>query len=229
MSWRLDLTGNALETLKGLVLSTCIAVLVTFTTAAPKPPPFTHLDPSGILGAKQFIPHAVALRRCHQLLTTIPFNNVSANVTLKLNFASRVKLYLQARLYLQSSIFDIPLILDTICNHLSKQALLDRVALIRSLTIDISNAGWFLNNLKPCTKLSELHCADLENLLKPPKTNPVALSPIVDQTNNPLLMIGANPNLHTLTFEKINWQYRADHFTESVFRFLVTHKSAHST
>ncbi|KAK5796924.1 hypothetical protein F5H01DRAFT_385355 [Linnemannia elongata] len=89
----------------------------------------------------------------------------------------------------------------------------------------LNMSGWFLNNLKPCTKLSELHCADLENLLKPPKTNPVALSPIVDQTNNPLLMIGANPNLHTLTFEKINWQYRADHFTESVFRFLVTHKS----
>ncbi|KAF9272460.1 hypothetical protein BGZ88_004756, partial [Linnemannia elongata] len=71
----------------------------------------------------------------------------------------------------------------------------------------------------------ELHCADLENLPKPPRTNPIALSPIVDQTNNPLLMIGTNPDLHTLTFEKINWQYRADHFTESVFRFLVTHKS----
>ncbi|KAH7056093.1 hypothetical protein BKA57DRAFT_531805 [Linnemannia elongata] len=102
---------------------------------------------------------------------------------------------------------------------------MDRVALIRSLTIDIANAGWFLNNLKPCSNLSEFHCADLENLPKPPRTNPIALSPIVDQTNNPLLMIGTNPDLHTLTFEKINWQYRADHFTESVFRFLVTHKS----
>ena len=160
------------------------------------------------------------------------------------------------------SIFDIPLILDLICDNLTKVdlltclqvsrywialfqphviryvefvnlkkyqtwATLDSAARIRHLTIDISDAGWFLNNpTSPCTNLRELHCVDYDYQNKRLEGYNMQTCPsIVDQTKNALLLIEINPKLRTLTVDHREWRYRDDHFTESVLKSLVTHKS----
>ncbi|KAF9082038.1 hypothetical protein BGX23_000176 [Mortierella sp. AD031] len=159
------------------------------------------------------------------------------------------------------SIFDIPHILDLICDHLSQEQLLhcrqvsrpwydlfhpqalrnvrfvnlkkhqtweilDRAARIRSLTVDISDAGWFLNNPTPCFNLQELHCVDFDYQPKPAVANLSGESPsIVDQAQNALLMIQTSPRLHTLSVQYDDWKCKADHFTEPVFKSLSTHKA----
>ncbi|KAG0277414.1 hypothetical protein BGZ96_002876 [Linnemannia gamsii] len=73
------------SSLKSLVLSVSIATLITFTTAAPAPPvppapAVSHLDPCGLLGAKEgknISYHDVA--NCYH---AIPFNNDHAATTL---------------------------------------------------------------------------------------------------------------------------------------------------
>jgi hypothetical protein len=74
------------SSLRSVVLSASIATLITFTTAAPappapapSPPPVSHLDPCGLLGAKdatKITYHDVA--NCYR---AIPFNNANAAVT----------------------------------------------------------------------------------------------------------------------------------------------------
>lgn len=68
-----------ISTLNSLVLSASVAILVTFTTAAPTPP---RLDPCGILGAKQFIPYAVTYEDVADCYEAIPYNNANAATTL---------------------------------------------------------------------------------------------------------------------------------------------------
>ncbi|KAG0324507.1 hypothetical protein BG000_002196, partial [Podila horticola] len=160
------------------------------------------------------------------------------------------------------SIVDIPLILDLICDNLTKVdllpclqvshywfalfqphvirrvefvnlkkrqtwATLDCAAQIRHLTVDISDAGWFLNNpTSPCTNLRELHCVDYDYHVNRIEDYNVQTCPsIVDQTKNALLLIEINPNLRTLTVDHREWRYRDDNFTESVLKSLATHKS----
>ncbi|KAF9310661.1 hypothetical protein BGZ91_007036, partial [Linnemannia elongata] len=155
------------------------------------------------------------------------------------------------------SIVDNPLILDRICDNLTKVdllpclqvsrywftlfqphvirrvefvnlkkhqtwATLDSASRIRHLTIDIFDAGWFLDNPKsPCTNLHELHCVDYDYQIKRLEDYNIQTCPsIVDQTKNALPLIEINPKLRTLT-----WKYRDDSFTESVLKSLVTLKS----
>ncbi|KAF9135654.1 hypothetical protein BGW39_001534 [Mortierella sp. 14UC] len=166
----------------------------------------------------------------------------------------------------QLSIFNIPHILDQICDELSKDQLLvcldvsrtwrvlftaqalrhvrfsnlkshqtrtilSRASLIRSLTIDISDAGWFLNNptvvVPPFNSLRELHCVDFNYRPKPKpaRRNLYTHPSIVDQSENALLLIVSSPKLHTLTVDNISRLYMADHFTETVFNSLYTHTS----
>ncbi|OAQ35256.1 hypothetical protein K457DRAFT_898401 [Linnemannia elongata AG-77] len=160
------------------------------------------------------------------------------------------------------SIVDNPLILDRICDNLTKVdllpclqvsrywfalfqphvirrvefvnlkkrqtwAILDSASRIRHLTIDISDAGWFLDNPKsPCTNLHELHCVDYDYQIKRLEDYNIQTCPsVVDQTKNALLLIEINPKLRTLTVDHSEWKYRDDNFTESVLKSLVTHKS----
>ncbi|KAK3832325.1 MAG: hypothetical protein J3R72DRAFT_454152 [Linnemannia gamsii] len=179
------------------------------------------------------------------------------------------------------SIFDIPHILDLICDNLhSKQhlhpclqvsrawyhlfqpqvlrhvefinlkkhqtwAILDSAARIISLTVDISDAGWFLNNSNdgnksltssPCINLQELHCVDYDYQPKRPNVDYLSAatsssssslprSSYVDQTKNALLMIKNNPRLHTLIVQYDDCEYKTDHFSEAVFKSLAAHKS----
>ncbi|KAF9912721.1 hypothetical protein EC991_009457 [Linnemannia zychae] len=165
----------------------------------------------------------------------------------------------------QITIFDIPHILDQICDDLSKDDLLvcldvsrawrilftpqalrhvrfsnlkshqtwtilNRTSLIRSLKVDISDAGWFLNNpnivVSPFNNLCELHCVDF-NYTKKPKPGPYFFTrpPIFDQSENALLLIALVPKLHTLTIDNISRQYRTDHFTEDILKSIYTHNS----
>ncbi|KAG9070341.1 hypothetical protein KI688_009678 [Linnemannia hyalina] len=66
---------------KSLVLSASIAVLVTFTNAAPAPgpPPVSHLDSCGILGAKK--PSEITYQDIANCYQAIPFNNTNAAAT----------------------------------------------------------------------------------------------------------------------------------------------------
>ncbi|KAG0272695.1 hypothetical protein BGZ95_011519 [Linnemannia exigua] len=166
----------------------------------------------------------------------------------------------------QISIFDIPHILDQICDDLSKDQLLacldvsqawrvlftpqalrhvrfsnlkshqtrtilHRASLIRSLTIDISDAGWFLNNtvvaVPPFNNLRELHCVDFNYQPKFKAVGPLyhTRPSIVDQAENSLLFIASSPKLHSLTVDNISRQYRSDHFTEDVLKSIYTHSS----
>ncbi|KAF9551864.1 hypothetical protein EC957_004187 [Mortierella hygrophila] len=158
------------------------------------------------------------------------------------------------------SIFDIPLILDLICDNLTKVdllpclqvsrdwfdifqpqvlrhvefvnlkkhqtwALLDSAARIQTLSIDISDGDWLLNNpTSPCINLIELHCLDYDYLPKG-KDYWGLLPAIVDQTRNALLLVETNPKLRTLFVEHYEWRYKSDHFTEPVFESLATHTS----
>ncbi|KAK3834233.1 MAG: hypothetical protein JOS17DRAFT_773140 [Linnemannia elongata] len=164
----------------------------------------------------------------------------------------------------QISIFDIPHILDLICEDLSKnqilaclevsrtwraiflpQALrfvrfsnlkrhqtwtiLHSAGLIRSLTIDIADAGWFLDNAIGSSyyaHLRDLHCVDFNYHHKPkPMGHYYTRPPIVDQSQNALRLIEFCPNLRSLTVDHLSRQYRTDHFTEDVFKSIYTHTS----
>ncbi|KAK3839918.1 MAG: hypothetical protein J3R72DRAFT_492251 [Linnemannia gamsii] len=159
----------------------------------------------------------------------------------------------------QISIFDIPHILDQICDDLSKDQLLacldvsrtwrvlfipqalrhvrfsnlkshqtwtilHRASLIRSLTIDIADAGWFLNNtvvvVPPFNNLRELRCVDFNYR---PKSK--AARAVVDLAENSLLFIASSPKLHTLIVNNISHHYCSYHFTEEVFKSIYTHSS----
>lgn len=158
------------------------------------------------------------------------------------------------------SIFDIPLILDIICNNLTKDDLLpclqvshdwfslfqpqvirhvefvnlkkyqtwtilDSAARIRALTIDIADADWFLNNpTSLCTNLQELNCVDYDYQPKDLYVSKESLSN-VDQTKNALLLVETNPKLLTLSVEHNERKYRDEHFTESIFKSIASHKS----
>ncbi|KAF9133175.1 hypothetical protein BGW39_010388 [Mortierella sp. 14UC] len=173
------------------------------------------------------------------------------------------------------SIFDIPHILDLICDSLnSKEGLLpclqvsrswyrlfqpqvlrhvefvnlkkhqtwtilSSAARIKALTVDISDAGWFLNKndntglaFSACVNLQELHCVDYAYLPKLPNSQPLSAaeasppqSSYVDQTKNALLLIEANPRLRTLTIQHKEDSYKATHFSEAIFNSLALHKS----
>ncbi|KAF9156610.1 hypothetical protein BG015_003578 [Linnemannia schmuckeri] len=165
----------------------------------------------------------------------------------------------------QISIFDIPHILDLICDDLSKDQLLTclevsrtwranftpqalrhirfsnlkghqtwtilhSVGLIRSLTIDISDAGWFLNNnnsvTATCSNLRELRCVDFNYQPKPAAGAYYYTRPsIVDQSDNALRLIEACPKLETLIVDNLSHHYRTDHFTEDVFKSIYTSTS----
>ncbi|KAG9066888.1 hypothetical protein KI688_012800 [Linnemannia hyalina] len=164
----------------------------------------------------------------------------------------------------QISIFDIPHILDLICEDLTKDQLLTcldvsrtwrtnftlqalryvrfsnlnsrqtwtvlhSAGLIRSLTIDIADAGWFLDNAfgsSYYTNLQELHCVDFNYLQKPRRTRHYHMRPsIVDQSQNALQLIESCPNLHSLAVDHLSRQYRTDHFTEDIFKSIYTHTS----
>ncbi|KAF9339787.1 hypothetical protein BGZ91_004685, partial [Linnemannia elongata] len=105
-------------------------------------------------------------------------------------------------------------------------AILDSAARLQTLNIDISDAGWFLNNpTSPCTNLRELHCVDYDYQMKPSIYHSMQpYTSIVDQTKNALLLIEINPMLHTLSVEHNETRYIDDHFTEPVFKSLATHK-----
>ncbi|KAF9912249.1 hypothetical protein EC991_000140 [Linnemannia zychae] len=172
------------------------------------------------------------------------------------------------------SIFDIPHILDLICDSFDSKkellpclqvsrawyrvfrpqvlqhvefvnlkrhqtwTILSSAARIKSLTVDISDAGWFLNSssstsltFSPCVNLQELHCVDYAYLPKPPAPKLMTVAEIrsppptyVDQTKNALLMIEINPKLRTLTIQHQENGYKATHFTEAVFKSLASHK-----
>ncbi|KAG0070933.1 hypothetical protein BGZ90_012449 [Linnemannia elongata] len=165
----------------------------------------------------------------------------------------------------QISIFDIPHILDLICNDLSKDQLLAclevsrtwrtnftpqalryvrfsnlkshqtwtvlrSAGLIRSLTIDIADAGWFLDNAfgsSYYSNLRELHCVDFNYVQKPkPEGYYYYTRPsIVDQSQNALRLINSCPRLRSLTVDHLSRQYRSDHFTEDIFKSIYTHTS----
>lgn len=70
------------SSLRSLVLSASIAVLVTFTNAAPAPPgppPVSHLDPCGILGTKK--PSQVTYRDVANCYRAVPLNSAYAAAT----------------------------------------------------------------------------------------------------------------------------------------------------
>ncbi|KAF9925421.1 hypothetical protein FBU30_004777 [Linnemannia zychae] len=158
------------------------------------------------------------------------------------------------------SIFDIPLVVDLICDYLSKRELLpclevsrhwrsvfrpqvlrcvefvnlkshqtwvvlDRAARIRSLTIDICDGGWFLNRSISCTNLKELHCVDYNYLPERQIFGTYPNTTVVDQNQNALLLLTTNPSLQTFTVSHDRGEYRVDHFTETVFKSLVAHRS----
>ena len=64
---------------KNLVLSTSIALLVTITNAAPAPPPVSHLDPCGILGAKE--PSEITYHDVANCYRAVPLNSAHAAAT----------------------------------------------------------------------------------------------------------------------------------------------------
>ncbi|KAG0295808.1 hypothetical protein BGZ96_010926 [Linnemannia gamsii] len=162
----------------------------------------------------------------------------------------------------QISIFDIPHILDLICDDLSKEQLLTcldvsrawresftpqalryvrfsnlrshqtwtilrKARLIRSLTIDISDAGWFLDNpdAATCANLRELRCVDF-NYQPKPKLGEHTLyytrPSVVDQSNNALRLIEFCSKLETLVVDNLSCQYWTDHFTEAVLKSIYT-------
>ncbi|KAF9538590.1 hypothetical protein EC957_006429 [Mortierella hygrophila] len=173
---------------------------------------------------------------------------------------------------LSLSIFDIPLILDLICDNLTKDDLLpclqasrgwhdlfkpqilryvrfadlkkqqtwnilDRAAGIRLLTIDISDAGWFLNNpYSPCVNLLTLRCVDF-GYLEPGDYNEYYdynLDDIgdlnltgrpVDPNTNALNLVQSNLNLTALEVIHERQHYRANHFTPAVFLSISNHQS----
>ncbi|KAF9117219.1 hypothetical protein BGX30_005683, partial [Mortierella sp. GBA39] len=162
------------------------------------------------------------------------------------------------------SIFNIPLILDLICDNLTKDDLLpclqasrdwhdlfkpqivryvrfadlkkqqawnilDRAAGIRSLTIDISDAGWFLNNpYSPCVNLRTLRCVDF-GYLEPGDYNDYydynldevgdrnLIGRPVDPNTNALNLVQSNLSLTALEVTHERQHYRANHFTPVVF------------
>ncbi|KAF9536911.1 hypothetical protein EC957_009421 [Mortierella hygrophila] len=69
------------SSLKSLVLSASIAVLVTFTNAAPapRPPPVSHLDPCGNLGAKK--PTEITYQDIGYCYRAVPLNSAYAAAT----------------------------------------------------------------------------------------------------------------------------------------------------
>ncbi|KAG0196443.1 hypothetical protein BGX33_001633 [Mortierella sp. NVP41] len=122
------------------------------------------------------------------------------------------------------SIFDIPHILDSICDHLSKDQLLHCLEVSRTWRqafIPQALRHVRFTNLKDHQTWTILNSAAI---IRP---NYLMRPSIVDQTKNALLMIETSPRLHTLTVEKVSRQYRADHFTDAVFRSISTHKVAH--
>ncbi|KAK3834211.1 MAG: hypothetical protein JOS17DRAFT_738396 [Linnemannia elongata] len=164
----------------------------------------------------------------------------------------------------QISIFDIPHIIDLICDDLSKDQLLAclevsrtwrtifspqalrhvrfsnlksrqtgtvlrSAGLIRSLTIDIADAGWFLNNAFGSSyyaNLRELYCVDFNYSQKPKRGVYYYTRPsIVDQSQNALRLIGSCPRLLSLTVDHLSRYYRADHFTEDIFKSIYNHTS----
>lgn len=162
-----------------------------------------------------------------------------------------------------SSIFDIPHILDLICDNLSRDQLLiclevsrtwrtnfipqalrhvrfsnlkgyqtwiilHNAGLIRSLTIDIADAGWFLkNNLGPSfyTNLQELHCSFNYRSKPNPVGHYYSRPSIVDQSHNALQLIAVCPRLRSLTVDNLSRRYWSDHFTEDVLKSIYTHAS----
>ncbi|KAG0304911.1 hypothetical protein BGZ97_001306, partial [Linnemannia gamsii] len=163
----------------------------------------------------------------------------------------------------QISIFDIPHILDLICDDLSKDQLLTclevsrawrvnftpqalryvrfsnlkshqtwtilrKASLIRSLTIDIADAGWFLSNpdAATCVNLRELRCVDFNYQPKPRSSPYIYAQPsIVNQSNNALRLIESCPKLETLLVDNLSSQYRTGHFTEAVLKSIYNHPS----
>ncbi|KAG0322790.1 hypothetical protein BGZ97_004103, partial [Linnemannia gamsii] len=107
--------------------------------------------------------------------------------------------------------------------------ILHSAGLIRSLTIDIADAGWFLkNNLGPSyyMNLRELHCVDFNYRSKPKPVGYYYTGPsFVDQSQNALQLIAVCPRLRSLTVDNLSCQYRTDHFTEDVFKSIYTHAS----
>ncbi|KAG9066866.1 hypothetical protein KI688_012778 [Linnemannia hyalina] len=107
--------------------------------------------------------------------------------------------------------------------------ILDRAAGIRSLTIDISDAGWFLNNpYSPCVNLRTLRCVDF-GYLEPGDYNDYYdynLDEVgdrnltgrpVDSNTNALNLVQSNLNLTALEVTHERQHYRANHFTPAVF------------
>ncbi|KAG0293511.1 hypothetical protein BGZ96_002740 [Linnemannia gamsii] len=110
-------------------------------------------------------------------------------------------------------------------SSLKLSAMFNSAARIRTLTIDIADADWFLNNpTSPCINLQELYCVDYDYQPKDLYVSEESMSN-VDQTKNALLLVEANPKLLTLSVEHNERTYRDDHFTESIFKSLASHKS----
>ncbi|KAF9151090.1 hypothetical protein BG015_007100 [Linnemannia schmuckeri] len=107
--------------------------------------------------------------------------------------------------------------------------ILHSASLIRSLTIDVSDAGWFLDNAFGSSyyaNLRELHYVDFNYRHKSKPVGYYCMRPsIVDQYNNPLRLVEACPKLETLIVDNLSRQYRTDHFTEAIFKSIYTHTS----
>ncbi|KAF9909427.1 hypothetical protein EC991_008566 [Linnemannia zychae] len=169
-------------------------------------------------------------------------------------------------------IFDIPLILDLICDHLTKDdllpclqvshywhdlfkpqflrcvrfadlkehqtwAILDNAARIRSLTIDIADAGWLLDNpYSPCINLQVLRCVDFgyvyphdynsyDDELDHDSDSTSLESNQVDLSTSALNLIQSNPKLAVLEVIHCRQRYRTSHFTPAILTSISKHQT----
>lgn len=110
---------------------------------------------------------------------------------------------------------------------------LDRAAQIRSLQIDISDGGWFLDKYDAarCINLEELSCLDFGYQPRPVNGEEGYFyhasdrPSIVDQSSNALRLIQRAPKLQFLFIHHARQFYRTDHFSTEVLKAISNHKS----
>ncbi|KAG0272993.1 hypothetical protein BGZ95_011218, partial [Linnemannia exigua] len=115
--------------------------------------------------------------------------------------------------------------------------ILNNAAGVHCLTIDIADAGWFLDNpYSPCINLRTLRCVDFGyvqpldyndydfNLDYDDFNTRLAINP-VDPRTNALNLVQLNPKLTTLEVIHGRQRYRANHITPSTLVSISKHQS----
>ncbi|KAF9146301.1 hypothetical protein BGX30_001952 [Mortierella sp. GBA39] len=92
--------------------------------------------------------------------------------------------------------------------------------------ISLTRAGSWIMPFSYYTDLQELHCVDFNYRQKPKPLRHYYTRPsIVDQSQNALRLIEFCPKLLSLTVDHLSREYRADHYTEDIFKFICIHTS----